>query len=223
MRFDTFDRQALADFEIGAGLFGTLAWPGPNDYDAQWKAAEALCARTIRLTCEAHPNRAEYWRSTYPEYAAVDEKECRRRLRTFVRRLRDRMTAARMALGYLQEARTGQPAILAAGMARLSLNELSKLVMSERGLTEPEMLERHVWRQSLPVIHLAAAFQMVGRMCAIDGLQFACGYPLDDANIHAAIINLAADYEQVVLGDKRFGVDPGVLIRVRHEGLRLAA
>ena len=49
-------------------------------------------------------------------------------------------------------------------MQRLSLNELSKLVLSQSGESNSENVERRAWRETLPVIHLAAAMQIAARI-----------------------------------------------------------
>jgi hypothetical protein len=200
-------------FEIGASLLSILAFPGPAEEGARKGAADALCAEALRKTIAADPEHAVEWRAAYPGYTAIDASESRRRLRTLARRLRDRMIASRMSLGFLQEALAKQPARLPASMSRLSINELSKLVLDQSGESDPENVEKRVWRQSLPVIHLAAAMQIVARAMGADLERY--GYVLDNAPLHAAVIYLAQVYEHIVFSDPRFGKRRDQLIRIR--------
>jgi len=101
-------------------------------------------------------------------------------------------------------------------MLRLSLNELSKLVQSQSGESDPENIERRAWRESRPVIHLAAAIQTLLRIMGPD--QEKVGYPLDNASLHEMVVQLAEFNEQIVLSDERFGVRPENLVRIRLVG-----
>src|SRR5208282_4703115 len=174
-RIVTLDSHEQAAFETGAILLSILAFPAPAEEEASKKAAEALCADVLRVTVANYPDRAADWRVAYPVYAVIDKAESRRRLRTLRRRLRDRMVASRMSLGFFEEGITGRPARLPPAMLRLSLNQLSELVQSQSGESITENIERRAWRDSRPVIHLAAAMQIVIRAMAPD--QEAVGYP----------------------------------------------
>jgi hypothetical protein len=218
-RYYNLDPELLHPFEIGALILAILAWPEPGEEEARRNGATALAALTLIKSCDDYPEEAEHWQSVFPEYAAIDFREVERRLKTFDRRMRDRGAAARMARGFFQEALTGDAAVLPQGMARLSLNELSKLVQAERGLSDPEMLERYVWRKSRSVIHLAVAFDVYG--AARNPTSADVGYPMSDGDLHAKVIALAAAQEEIVLSDKRFGVSPDSIIQLRQPGLEI--
>jgi hypothetical protein len=203
----------LEPFEIGAKLLAIACYPATDENDALQKAAEALCADTIRIKCTEYPESAQQWRDAYPAYSAIDERESRRRLRTFSNRLQRRMLAARMSLGFFERAITGKEPRLPNGMKRHSLNELSKLVMEQTHQSVPENFEHRIWRPSRPVIHIAAAMQVIAR--ASEPNSVAVGYPLDDLPLHRLVIEWAAFHEKMVLADPRFGVDTDQLVRVR--------
>ena len=209
----TLDSNLLEPFEIGALLLAILAFPGPKEEDLCKKAAEALCGMQVRVTIAAENDIAGNWNTAYPNYAAIDESESRRRLKTFNRRLRDRMIASRMSLGFFQEGFVKRPAKLPALMQRHSLNDLSELVLSQSGQTYPENVEHRIWRKSLPVIHLAAAMQIAARALTPDDAEF--GYPLDNGPLHQAVIQLAQLHEEIALSDQRFGQKRDELIRIR--------
>jgi hypothetical protein len=215
-RIVTLDSSRLEAFEVGAILIATLAFPGRGEELASEKAVEALCADVLRETIAAFPENAEEWRLAFPRYTAIDKAESQRRLRTLDHRLQNRMLASRMALGFLEESITTRPAKLPAAMKRHSLNELSKLALSQSGENDSENLEARTWRASRPVIHLASAIQVLARFAAPDVEPFR--YPLDDAKLHNQVIELAQFHEQKVLSDHRFGVRGDQLIRIRRRG-----
>jgi hypothetical protein len=216
------DPELLYPFEIGALLLAILAWPGEAEIEAQQRGAVALAAQTLMATCDAYPREADDWRAAFPEYAAITSNEARARLRTLRRRLDDRMVAARMGLGFMPESLSKRPLILPAGMTRLSLSQLSRLVQSDRPtISDPKMIERRVWGESRPVIHLAIAMQVWCRSIGVEVTDV--GYPLGDGKLHAAIIALAGGYEPIVLADRRFGVRADRLVRLRQPLLRAAA
>src|SRR5712671_2687353 len=93
-----------------------------------------------------------------PIYALRHQHENDRYLRTLERRVRDRMVAGRMAIGFLKEAATGE---VPACIKRLSINEMAQLVLDDVQYSEPENVETRIWRPSLPVIHLASALQLL--------------------------------------------------------------
>lgn len=209
----TLDPGRLESFEIGSLLLAILAFPGADEEVALKEAAEALCARQLRTTIAVDRRRMRDWKAAFPDYAAIDEPERRRRLRTFQRRLRHRMLASKMSLAFFEEGITKRPAKRPSWMKRLSINELSKLILPESHQGHSENLERRVWHDSRPVIHLAAATQIAMRVMVPDTKEV--GYPLDNGRLHAAVIQLAEFHEEIVLADPRFGKAREELIRVR--------
>jgi hypothetical protein len=55
--------------------------------------------------------------------------------------------------------------------------------------------------------------QIAMRATALDQAEF--DYPLDNGPLHDEIIRLAQFHEEIVLSDRRFGVQPAQLVRVR--------
>jgi hypothetical protein len=215
------DPELLNPFEIGAMLIAILAWPEPHLVEQQMLGAEALCSGWLTEACEMCPEEAPRLKTQFPEYAGVTPKAAKARLRTLRRRLNDRMVAARMARGFMQEALTGH-VVLPATMKQLSVNQLSRLVKTDRPtIDDPEMIERRVWRPSWPVIHLALAFDVLLTKLGADAASFQ--YPIDNEGLNAWIIEVAWRHELFVLEDPRFGVSAESLIRVRQPALRAAA
>lgn len=119
-------------------------------------------------------------------------------------------------LGYFEEGITGRPAGLPPEMARLSLNELSKLVLAQSGESDADNVEERAWRRSLPVCHLAAALQVFMRASVNSPGIDSIGYPLGDDQLHRLVIEFAQFHEDMVLKDPRFGVKADDLVRLRY-------
>lgn len=201
-----------ADFEIGARLLAALSFPGATESADRRRAADAWCAGIINCTKAVDPSCTADLDAKYPRYAKLDQRSINKALRRTKSRLRNRQVAGRMTRGYFQEWIDRRPALLPASMARLSINELAKLVRRESGQHDPENTEKRVWRPSRPVFHLASAFDLVSRFRLGDNDN---GYDLNNGDLHRDILRLAEAAERVVDGDRRFQVKPDDLLRIR--------
>ena len=200
------------DFEIGARLLAALAFPGVEEAIDRRRAAHAWCAGIVNCTKVADPSLAAELDNRYPRYVSWDQRSINKVLRRTKSRIRNLQVAGRMARGYFQEWLDQRPAVLPPSMARLSINELAKLVGRESGEHISENTEKRTWRPSKPVIHLASAFDLVGRFCVPENDN---GYDLNDGALHRKVIDLAELSERVVDGDPRFQVKPEDLLRIR--------
>jgi hypothetical protein len=153
------DFKKLQVYEAGALLLTHLAYPERTATDDQRGGLHAtLCALALHELYGQSPE----WETPQfmkPIYAFRTDKQIDKDLRTFPRRMRDRAIAGRMAMAFLMEAETGKVPELPEGIKRLSLNEISAMVLDENIESEPENIETRTWRPSRPVIHLAAAIQ----------------------------------------------------------------
>jgi hypothetical protein len=213
MRVYDLDPNEMEPFEIGAYLFAILAFP--EDPERIEAAVTANCSAYLRAYAKMDPVVGRALFNRHPRYFNINDPEARREPRTFQRRLSDRAIAGKMALGFFEEGLTGQRATLPAGMASLSLNELSKLVQPESGISDPDMVGRRMWRKSVPVIHLASAMQVWARYKELDPAVRNVPHRIDDAEANQAIIAIAQIHERIVLGDRRFGKGHTDIIRIR--------
>jgi len=195
--------------EIGAQLLATLCFP--DNEERRQAAARGFCAELINWNIVEFPERAAELRERYSDYAGMFPWEVKRALRGTRTLLRYRAVAGRMGRGFLQERHYGRPAILPFPMERLSLNQLSMLVQREARQSDPENVEKRIWRPSRKVIGLAVAFdQLVDSGAANDN-----GFWLQDLATIDQIIEKAIHHESLVLEDPRFGVTVEELVRVR--------
>ena len=151
-----FDFQHLAPYEPGSILLSLLVYPEPNTSEETLGGLQrVLCHLALKARATEDPTWAITTQDIKPIYAFIDAKEINAALRQFKRRLRDRMLAARMGIAYLKEVdaiRTGQSLVLPRSIERLTLNQLSELVLGDLDSEEPGNVETRVWRPSLPVI-----------------------------------------------------------------------
>jgi hypothetical protein len=198
-------------YEAGASLLTLLTYPDESE-EVRSEVHASLCAYALRAQCEMDPDWAIRPKPIKPIYALRRPHDNDRHLRTFERRLRDRMVAGRMAIGFLKEAVTGQ---IPAGIKRLSINEMAELVLEDAGYTEPENVETRIWRPSLPVIHLASALQLLLHLAEPE-----CGpIGLEALLVAREVIELlvrTAEYHESVIEQSRYlRLDPENMIRVR--------
>jgi hypothetical protein len=209
-----FDRARDQVWEVGAGLLALLAYPGEAEIDQRVAAAQALCAIKVQVTMNTFPEEERALRYCFPLYATMELAEIRRRLRTFRNRCRARMLASWMALYFFERAFTDTPQALPPGIKKPSINAFSLLVLPQTHISEPEMVERRIWRTSFPVIHLATALQVLGRAIGRDLDAF--GYPLEDGGLHQRVIGFANMHAAVVRGDPSFGKYPDRLVELSY-------
>ncbi|UCF23472.1 MAG: hypothetical protein JSV72_22000, partial [Ralstonia sp.] len=150
-----------------------------------------------------------------PYYAFVEPKQVARSLRQFQRRLRDRMIAAKMAIPYLQEI-VGEAPPPPASIARLSLNELSKLASIDLPDADPADVEKRVWRPSLPVIHLAAALDVTIREVEkTHGERIYFGHLMIYPHLLRHVLHMAQLYADTLYQSKSLSIPPNTLIELR--------
>lgn len=162
MVISSIDFNRVEVYEAGALLITLLAYP--REREEVWAQVHAsLCSYALRIKSASEPNWATAPQPIKPIYAFHLQQDISRDLRTLDRRIRDRMIAGRMGIGFLKEAVTGQ---VPAGLKRLSINELAELVRDDARYSEPENVETRIWRPSLPVIpfsHRASGSFISGR------------------------------------------------------------
>ena len=128
------DFRNLEVYEAGAVVVTLLAYPDASE-ETLGEVHASLCAYALNVKCAVEPDLAIRPQAMKPIYALRRERNNNRCLRTFGRRLRDRMVAGRMAIGFLKEVVTGK---VPPDIRRLSINELAQLVLNDVHYTEPE-------------------------------------------------------------------------------------
>jgi hypothetical protein len=185
----------------------------PREGEVVWAQVHAsLCSYALRIKSASEPNWATVPQPMKPIYAFRLQQDISRDLRTLDRRIRDRMIAGRMGIGFLKEAVTGQ---VPAGLKRLSINELAELVRDDARYSEPENVETRIWRPSLPVIHLATALQVL--LYLGDQKIGPIGYEslLLGRNVIELIIRTAEHHRVLFTQSRTLRLDPSNLISIR--------
>jgi hypothetical protein len=210
------DFGRLEVYEAGAILITLLAYPDESEPEERRGNVHAsLCAYALRARCEIGPDWATSPQAIKPIYALRIQRDIDRDLRTLQRRLRDRMAAARMAIGFLKDALNGQVPRLPAGVKRLSINQMAQLVLDDTGYTEPENVETRIWRPSLPVIHLASAIQVLLQIAEPRTGPLGLEAFLLNREVIELVIRTAEYHESVIAQSRRRCFDPEKLIKIR--------
>jgi hypothetical protein len=207
-----FDR--LEVYEAGALLVTLLAYPVASE-ETQGHAFTSLCTHALRARSEIEPDWALQPQSIKPIYSLRSQPDCNRALRTLERRLRDRMVAGRMVIGFLKEALLGQVPDLPAGVRRLSINQLAELVLGDTKFTDPEHVETRIWRPSLPVIHLCSAIQVLLSLSEPAVSHIVLEVLLLNRQVIELIVRAAAYHETLLAQSRHLRFDPEKMIRIR--------
>jgi hypothetical protein len=209
------DFNRIEVYEAGAALISVLAYPGDSEEETRAGVHAALCHHALRIKCAIEPDWALWPQRIKPIYALLTPREVNQDLRTLQRRLRDRMAAGRMAIGFLKEAATGSVAELPAGRSRVSINQMARLVLDDTGQTDPENVETRIWRQSLPVIHVASAIRLFLRLAELKMGNFALEtFLLNRASIEC-VVRAAAYHASIIEQSRHLPIDPTRLIKIR--------
>jgi hypothetical protein len=205
------DFSIYETYEAGALLLTLLAYPDERE-EVRGEVHASLCAYALKAKGVIDADWAIRPQPMKPIYALRRPHDNDRYLRTFERRLRDRMVAGRMAIGFLKEAVTGQ---VPAGIKRLSINEMAQLVLDDAGYTEPENVETRIWRPSLPVIHLASALQLLVHVAEPVVGPIGLEALLIDRSVIELLVRTAEYHESVIEQSRYLSIDPENMVRFR--------
>lgn len=190
----------MPDFMTGAAFFSILAWPTMKETVSFHRVSEELAADTIRLTNAPDPRSVEPVIEQWPQHdwrsLLVRSRKPRPATGYLHKRLKQRMAAGRAGLGKTHEQIFGIPAVLPAGMTGLSIDQLCRLIRSDVVIDDPENIEKHVWRTSLPILHLAMAAQLI--LTGKHGDRAELGCNLQDIDFFREAVRIAGKLEQVV-------------------------
>ena len=203
------------DYEVPALVLSALTWPAVSEAQGRQRLYLSLCSWFIRDRAARDSDWASERRMIHPTYACRSEADIHRDLRTFERRFKDRAVAGHMAIAFLQEAQSGVTPKLPGEMKRLSINQMAEHLQSELGVADAGNLESRVWRPSLPVIHLCAAwatcaqehFKTHGERPVLDPV-------MRDPEFLSRLLHRAMLYEPL-LERSRLKIPPDSLIRFR--------
>jgi hypothetical protein len=207
------DFNRVEVYEAGAMLLSVLACPGDREEEMRAGVHASLCHHGLRVICENNPDWALSPQRMKPIYALRTSPEVRRDLRTLQRRLRDRMAAGRMAIGLLKEKLTGHSIELPAGLSRVSVNQMARLVLDDAGQTDPENVKARIWRPSLPVVHIASAVQVFLQLAEPKLGRIGLETFLLDRWAIECVVRAAEYHASIIAQTGRLPIDPARLIR----------
>ena len=217
MTFD-LDRQPI--YEIGAALVTILTFSEAGDTDDdRGDVHAALCKWALHSRAISDSEWAGKPLLIKPIYMLLTDDQVDRQLRTLNRRFRDRMIAARMVMPFLKQTHSGELPKLDPPLKRLTINKMAERVLPISGQTEPGNVKSRVWRPSLPVLHLAAATEVVRQLLERHA-NIVLGYEhlLWETGVIAWILREAQIFEGLMekaTSARELRVDPAKLIRLR--------
>ena len=125
----------MPDFMTGALVLSILAWPTGAEMAPFHKVSQELMAEVLRQTKRSNPEAIEDQRRLWPQYdwnARLVRADNRRMASgSLQKRLKQRMVAAKMAIGLTHDELFGQPARLPPSLTGLSIDQLANLVRRE--------------------------------------------------------------------------------------------
>ena len=210
-----FNRYEI--YECGATLVSLLAYPdGEMDGSKRENLRRSLCALALRARYDETAAASSRPQLMKPIYALRDERLVEKDLKPLKRIMRQRMAAARMAIGFLQEVDMGTTPKLPDRMRNLSIAEASNLVLKDVGESDNRNVASRIWRPSLPVIHIAAATAVVKDMAdKSDGEPLSIGHLIMTRPVINAIVKESQRYEPMLKKISKFNIDPKTLIALR--------
>ena len=208
LKLDPYDR-----FEVGGQVLATLMRPLVDSHRRAPTAALAseYLSFADRIRAANEPGNETTKRILKKQY-----DPCERAMRRHAKPLRDRTTAGRMAVPILMEAKDGDAAQRAPGVTDNSIDQLARYVQPDSGMSDPHNIEARVWRPSLSVIHLCAAYAVT----VFNWHRTGQPGPYDVAGLFSnevfvvTLLYEAMLFEQL-LAQSRLEIDPETLIRFR--------
>lgn len=159
------DFSQLEPYEVGAMIATWMCWPNVDDDTIRAERFRELCGWSFRQLVGRHPGGESVPWAVKPIYAWVKPTLFDYGSKEFGKRLARMFSFGHDAVVFLKAAQTGREDELFPGMKKLTLSSLldSRADAAATGGRPPLDAAnfRRLWRPSLPVIHIAAAWQVV--------------------------------------------------------------
>lgn len=215
MRAYTIDLGSEPYYEAGALLVTLLAFPKETRSEKRLRELHnSVCAKSLRDRALIEPDWANVPQCIKPIHIAPTSDKVKKDLRTLERRLRDRMVASRPALAILFDLKGFHPK-LPKDVRNLSIKQLMNMALDDLEQDDVENVEQRVWRESLPIIHLAAAAQNLMNLPGVTVPGLPMGHIIFVPEITRWVTATAMEAQELILSNPaRFRVNPDDLIRL---------
>ena len=158
------DFSRCEPYEIGALIAAWMCWPTIADDAAREARFTEMCGWSFRQLVTRHPGSENFPCVVKPIYALVNPARFDYGSKEFGKRLGRTFAFGHDATVFLKAAATGKEELFR-GMKKLTLSSLLDSradAAAAAGKPLPDAANfRRLWRPSLPVIHIAAAWQVV--------------------------------------------------------------
>jgi hypothetical protein len=204
-------------YEWGALLVTLLAFPEKDAPETLMESCfYSLCSFAIRGRMAHDPAWAYQKQPIKPIYACRDVKRLEHDIRHIEKRLMHRMLAGKMCIPFLKEVEMGATPELPPGVERLNISQVANTVLRESRNNEPKNVVSRIWRQSLPVIHLAAAITIISSECVRLGQgPLTVAHLVVDPSAIKWVVRRAEEYIPLLAKSRRAHVDVESLLRIR--------
>ena len=152
------DLFATDPYDVSALIISTWACPEDKEKALRERLYLSLCSLFIRDSARRGAEWAQRPQLIIPNQACRAEDDIRSDVKTLERRFKDRMTAGRMVVAFLQEVEMGTVPPLPPRVDRISINEMAGYALEGRGIVDRTNMKSRVFRPSRRVLHLCAAW-----------------------------------------------------------------
>lgn len=191
-----------SDIETGARFFAAVAFPGKNEESARVDAVRAWAGSYLHEVNKVDGRTESFADARLNEFVALPPRWCRAKVRTVMRRFRDRADAARAVRPWMREI-LNDPHPPVDGIRKFTQRQIA-LYLCDNDPEKAANFQKRVWRPCRPVIHVSVAYDLV--LSWHGGRQTEFGVDLASAEFLEKIVGIANLVQPLISADRRFGI-----------------
>ena len=191
------------DPETGARYFAALAFPGLNDEQARINAVRGWTGDYLYEANKVDKSSDPFEDQRLNQFLQMSPAWCKARVRTGMRRLRDRSHAARAVRPWVRDL-LNRPHPPVPGIRKFTQRQIA-LYLSRNDPECSANFQHRVWRPTRPVLHLAIAYDLILSNFGDERREYFC----DLASVATIdfLVMIAELIRPQLLSDPRFGIN----------------
>ncbi len=193
-----------SDIETGARFFASLAFPGTSEECARDDAVRAWAGAYLHEANKVDESAEPFADPRLNEFVALPPRWCRAKVRTVMRRLRDRADAARAVRPWIRVI-MNDPHPPVVGIRKFTQRQIA-LLLSGNDPERAANFQARVWRPCRPVMHIAVAQDLL--LASPSAPRTGFGIDLASVGHFATIVEAANKLQPLISADQRFGIRP---------------
>ncbi|MBP6030458.1 MAG: hypothetical protein KA533_03415 [Sphingobium sp.] len=216
MRIIRLGPGECSDIETGARFFAALAFPTVVEDLQRQDAVAAWVGSYLHEANRIDDSDQPFADDRLNAYAALSPKWCRAKLRTAMRRIKDRSLLARAVRPWVWD-HLGQQHRPLPDIEKFTQRQIALYLAAESGLPgdfdeRARNFQKRVWRPGRPVIHLAITCDF---WLGSTGYQEPClGLDLTALRAIGGLVDRARHVANLIVLDRRFGVTADDLLHL---------